>query len=459
MNFEQQVDSYISENREAIIDLIKRVVAAPSVNAEPSADNAPFGKGVRAALDIMLEAAENFGLQTIDCEGYFGFAQLVGKREEYLATLAHLDVVPVGEGWDNDPFTVVERKGYLIGRGVGDNKGPAVLSLFALNFFKDRPITFSMRSIFGCDEETAMTDMERYNALYEPPFFAFTPDADFPVGYGEKTIIDGYFVGKKNDSSAIIELCGSGASNIIPSTACALVHCDRELLSTEQVTVSKEEECYRLVAHAQGGHSAYPWTTTNAIDFLMDFIISNDICGSDELTVVKAIKTLSSDCYGKKIGIDLELPFFSPLTIAPTMLKIADGQIHTTINIRAPFGCVCEDVEEALQALATKTKQEFVLERVSYGLFTEPHSKPIRALCEVYNTCVGKEVAPVTINGGTYARKLDNCVSFGPTDHEEKLPEFAGGPHQPNEGIAIETLMFALKVYILSLQRLQEDLA
>ena len=35
----------------------------------------------------------------------------------------HLDVVPLGEGWDYAPFDPVVRDGYLIGRGAQDNKG------------------------------------------------------------------------------------------------------------------------------------------------------------------------------------------------------------------------------------------------------------------------------------------------------------------------------------------------
>ncbi len=455
MSFEHEVERYIAENRDAILSLIKKVVAKPSVNAQASAPNAPFGDGVRQALDVMLSAAEEMGLETSDCEGYFGFAQIKGEGEGYIAMLSHLDVVPAGKGWSADPFEMTQREGYIIGRGVCDNKGPSVLSLFALNFFKDRQIKFGIRSIFGCDEETGMTDMDRYNALYEPPLFAFTPDAEFPVSFGEKSVVGGEFVAELSEDSAITELMGADASNVIPATAVALLKTDKLLESTDNVTVEVEGDGVRITAHAKGGHSAYPFDTTNAIDFLADYIIDNGICFGKDLSAIKLIKTLASDFYGKSIGVNMEKPHFTPLTIVPTMMSVKDGKAVTTVNIRAPFGCAGEDIEQILKQFAEKSVQSYSTKEISYGLFSDPNSKPIRALTEVYNDCTGSEVKPVTINGGTYARKLDNCVSFGPAT-EEKMPDFVGDIHRENEGISIELLLFSLKVYILSLNRLQE---
>ncbi|PVU86501.1 hypothetical protein BB559_006511 [Furculomyces boomerangus] len=46
----------------------------------------------------------------------------------------HYDVVPVGDlsGWMSDPFTMKGKNGYLYGRGVTDNKGPILATLFAV---------------------------------------------------------------------------------------------------------------------------------------------------------------------------------------------------------------------------------------------------------------------------------------------------------------------------------------
>ena len=43
-----------------------------------------------------------------------------------------LDVVPVGEGWDFDPFGAELKGDLLIGRGSQDNKGPAIGMLYVM---------------------------------------------------------------------------------------------------------------------------------------------------------------------------------------------------------------------------------------------------------------------------------------------------------------------------------------
>ena len=40
--------------------------------------------------------------------------------------------------------------------------------------------------IVGTDEETGMRGVKRYLEVCEMPTFGFSPDADFPIIYGEK---------------------------------------------------------------------------------------------------------------------------------------------------------------------------------------------------------------------------------------------------------------------------------
>lgn len=46
-----------------------------------------------------------------------------------LVLSGHLDVVPAGDGWDSDPFTVVTRHGTYVGRGTCDMKGFLALAV------------------------------------------------------------------------------------------------------------------------------------------------------------------------------------------------------------------------------------------------------------------------------------------------------------------------------------------
>lgn len=79
--------------------------------------NAPWGEGPRKALERALSIADRLGLQTHDCDGIIGFADVPGEVEGQVATIAHLDVVPAGPGWDSNPFSLQKRENYLVGRG------------------------------------------------------------------------------------------------------------------------------------------------------------------------------------------------------------------------------------------------------------------------------------------------------------------------------------------------------
>ena len=128
----QKIDAFIAANQEQILKDIAALVAINSVETAP-AEGAPFGPGARAALDKTLELAAGMGLATRNCENYIGYAELPGADpEKYLATICHVDVVPAGNGWEADPFTMRVRDGWMLGRGVSDDKGPMVATLYDL---------------------------------------------------------------------------------------------------------------------------------------------------------------------------------------------------------------------------------------------------------------------------------------------------------------------------------------
>mgnify|MGYP003186656173 CR=1 FL=1 len=184
----QKIDAYIAQNKEQLLKDIAALVAVNSVEGTPE-EGAPYGAGPRAALDKTLELAAGMGLATRNCENYIGYAELAGKDpEKYLATICHVDVVPVGNGWTADPFTMRIQDGWLLGRGVADDKGPMVATLYALKFLKEQgyELRYPIRALAGTNEETHMQDVDYYLKNYPAPAFCFTPDAEFPVCNGEK---------------------------------------------------------------------------------------------------------------------------------------------------------------------------------------------------------------------------------------------------------------------------------
>ena len=130
------VEKYVDEVWEDVVADIDDLIQVESVeDRDHAAEGMPFGPAPREALDRALAMAERLGLKTTNCDGWIGFGDIEGKAGQ-IATIAHTDIVPVGLGWHFDPLKLTRKDGFLIGRGVIDDKGPFVLSLYAAHYLK-----------------------------------------------------------------------------------------------------------------------------------------------------------------------------------------------------------------------------------------------------------------------------------------------------------------------------------
>ena len=113
LNLNEKIDRFIQDNQNALFDDLSALVEVNSVRSEPVQD-APFGLGVRRAMDVALEIAGRLGLESKDCDGYLVYADVPGESEKQIAAITHLDVVPAGNGWSCDPFALTQREGYVL---------------------------------------------------------------------------------------------------------------------------------------------------------------------------------------------------------------------------------------------------------------------------------------------------------------------------------------------------------
>ncbi len=457
---EQHIDSFIAENREQLLRDLKTVIDIDSVEAAPL-PNAPYGAGVRRALDAALEIAARMGLETGDCEGYMGYADVAGRSEKQLATIAHLDVVPAGNGWDSDPFGMIVKEGWAIGRGVADDKGPAIVTLYLAKFFREycqatgETLPYTLRILLGCSEETGMTDIDYYLEHYPMPAFCFTPDANFPVGYGEKGGFGGEFVSGKL-SGSLVDFQGGVAGNVVPDRATAVVRTDKTLTDTDRIKVERDGDCVRITGYGVGGHASKPQGTVNAIGLVVDYLLDNRLCTPEEDRYLEMLRVLHSCTDGSSFGIDSVDEVFDPLTCIGGVITMEDGVLRQSIDVRFPTSITGEELTEKSRALAATGGAEFRPGRVHRPFYIKPDSPAIRALLDTYNQVTGQNKAPFTMGGGTYARHFANAVSFGPEDDLIPTPDWVGSMHGANEGMNVDFLLQALKIYILSMAKLME---
>lgn len=86
----------------------------------------------------------------------------VSKDLETVLVYGHYDVQPAAkeDGWSSDPFTLSEKNGRLIGRGVVDNKGQFLIHVYTvLELIKQNKLKYNVKFLIEGNEETANEDM------------------------------------------------------------------------------------------------------------------------------------------------------------------------------------------------------------------------------------------------------------------------------------------------------------
>ncbi len=462
-----QVDAYVDEVWEDAVEDIRSLVKIRSVEDLSQAQpGMPWGPACHDALVEGLRIAERLGLEAHECEGYLGYADLPGESEVQIATIAHSDVVPEGLGWSVEPYEVTRREGYLMGRGVLDDKGPLVLSLYAAHFFvrevqrTGKKLPYTLRCLVGNDEETTMGDLVWYLEHYPMPAFAFTPDADFPLICGEKGVYHGNVLSAPlvgAAGSVIEELDGGTVPNAVPGRATAVVRRSAaSLAAAEHIELEElDGERTRVVAHGRGGHASMPAHTLNAIGVLADYLLAQDACSQDERTFLEFLHVAcAASTDGSSLGIAASNDRFGPLTcIGGTVRTVGDHYVQT-LDSRYPDATTADAITETLSQLAASYGCSYEVDHVKVPFYTDPQSPEIQALLSTYREYSGDMTEPMVIGGGTYARNFAKACAFGPNSHQHPKPSWIGPEHGADEGVSEEVLREALKIYIVAIARL-----
>lgn len=183
-----EINKIIEELKDDLIDSTAELVKIKSIEDEAK-EGKPYGEGVASALEKALEISEKLGFETVNVDGYVGYAEY-GEGDEYVGVLGHLDLVPEGDGWKYPPYGAEIHDGKMYGRGTTDDKGPIMAALYGLKAIKESklPLSKKVRILFGTNEETGSKEIEHYLEKEKPPVLGFTPDAEYPIIYAEKGI-------------------------------------------------------------------------------------------------------------------------------------------------------------------------------------------------------------------------------------------------------------------------------
>ncbi|MBQ4094492.1 MAG: Sapep family Mn(2+)-dependent dipeptidase [Oscillospiraceae bacterium] len=464
----QTPKEFVSANRDKMLRDIKRLVDINSIKGEPEL-HAPYGMGVRRTEMEAMKIAAELGFSKVrDCEGYIAYAHM-GDEEKFLGVIAHADVVPVGDGWFSDPFCMIEKEGYLVGRGVSDDKGPLIAGLYACKYLMENniPLKYGVRVLIGCDEECGMSDVEYYLSKYPAPVFTFSPDAGFPVCHGEKGIYSSDLVSPAIENGKIKYIFGGLASNVVPDVCTVkLAGVDAAAVKAaaegkDCYTVAEEDGMVVVTAAGKASHAGSPWNAVNANLLALQLLLDANVLEGSELAAVKFMCAVMLDMSGSFLGIAAEDGKFEKNSIIGGMIRLReDGRIVLNTNSRYNTAIAPADIEANIEQKAAQFG--FTVENVSNSgpVYLAPDSPAVKLMTDIYNDVTGDNAKPYTMSGGTYARKLPNAVAFGigmgADEAEEDAPDWVGSAHMKNEAVKIDTIMKATEIYIQSLIKLQE---
>ena len=257
---------------EKTVESISEIVKFDS-SRKPAQNGMPFGAQTAECLDYFLSLAKSFGFETKNYDNYIGEV-IFGEGEEF-AVLAHLDVVPAGGGWTHDPFggEIDYKNTRVWGRGTMDDKGPAVIALYCLKQLKDEGFIpkKKIKLIVGCNEEDGWECIDYYVKRAHMPETGFSPDADFPVIYAEKGILQ--LILSFPAPLGFSGLKGGERANMV----CDLceVYAVKDTEKLEKFNLSYENG--KVISRGKSAHGSTPALGVNAIGPVLGYLGLDDM--------------------------------------------------------------------------------------------------------------------------------------------------------------------------------------
>lgn len=465
-----------------MLDDLKELIAIRSVMDKPG-DGAPFGRGPREALDKFLSIAAGYGMKTRNENGYCGWAE-IGNGKDMLGILGHLDVVPEGDGWSHDPYSMVVEDGLIKGRGVADDKGPTVAALHAMKRIAENgaKLNHRIRLIVGCNEENGSQCIEYYRDHCEIPKASFVPDADFPVINSEKGILhlvldirpDEYFarnilnIRAGERPNIVPDLCiadipkgcelyekfaAAGKDSSLFLTPRIAAHLINNGMRTEDFSVHYFEDKLTVEARGVAGHAMAPDKGENAAMKIIALLDAMSDGKSETLVLLK--KYLCAPNPANDLGIAKFDEVSGELTVNLGMINLIkrdETALRCVLDCRLP---VCADHNDVVKTIAEKFKNgKLAVDRWSPNLYVPKDSKLVKALLSAYAKTAGGKTECLYCGGGTYARELPNAVAFGPT-----FPGLETNIHNVDESFPLELFEKLPDIYCEAILTLDKEFA
>lgn len=303
----------------------------------------------------------------------------------------HIDVVPPGDGWDDEPYSGTIKGGRLYGRGAADMKGPLASMIIAANALK-----MVRAELKGNLVITAVVDEEE-NQKGTQQIVDRKMKADFAI-IGEATGLE-VCIAHKGDVTCEITTTGKAAhSSVLHEGVNAIYKMSKIIDAIERFSLELEaKKTHPLLGCA-----------TISIGTIEGGTVSSAVPGFCKIKVDRRTLPDETAQTGKKELEDL----------------IAE--------LASEDSCLVGDVKILIDALPMKISEDQPVVVALRKAITEITGHDPRIMSAPYTTDAG-----ILVNKGRIP-----TVVFGPGD--------IGQFHRPNESISIDDMTAAAKIYALT---------
>ncbi len=417
----------LEQYRERMISTLKQWVMIPSLEDKP-APGAPFGKELARMLETALKTCGDLGFVTRNFDNYIGEAEMgEGSDEDALAILAHVDVVPVGDGWTRDPFGAAIEGNLMYGRGTSDDKGPLVAAFYAMLAVKEAgiPLRRKVKLIIGCDEESGWQDIDHYNKVATMPRSGFSPDATYPVIHIEKGGLHFRLSGPLSEDGLQVlafdvgeRFNGDPGRRHRAGGGGCLPHPPGGRDQPETRLASEGGDDGRRPAHHRHRHQRTcrpPYTARNAIGQML--ITLRDLGAKG--AIAELADKIGTQYLGEGLGIQVKDAMSGDLTCNMGIIRVADGMVSVTLDIRTPLMVDGTRVKPLIQDHVNGLDVEQLSIRTPH--YVPLSSELVQGLLDSYHEVTGREKKGVSTGGGTYARSLRKALPLAPPSRRTRM--------------------------------------
>ena len=447
-------DTITLNTHEDLLQSLSEFVAINSVLDEKTVSKEhPFGKGVSEALNYMVKLAKKDGFKVTNYDNKV--VEILCGEGKNITILAHADVVPAGTGWNQDPFQMVDHGERLTGRGVADDKGPLLAAYYAMKAVRDNHMlgNYQIRFVVGGNEESGSKGVEYYFQKLKKvqPDFGFSPDAEFPLIFAEKGILN-FEVKRKFAVKGVDSIHGGVASNSVIEKCVVEMDYDTDFIkyindNKYDADFERDGDKMSVTFHGKAAHGASPEQGFNA-GMAAIKCLANYLTNKDLLQIYACYSNLQG--YGLEAFGNSDEMGHNSLNVG--IIDFANKEFSMIVNFRYVDRCHVDELKKNIKEHSKPFAVNFLSE--SKLLFYPKESVLIQTLLKAYQDESGDtKTQPKAIGGGTYAKEADNIVAFG-----MEFPGWDSHMHSPGEQVRKADLFKSVSIYAKAIVDLGKEL-